>query len=126
MRNKLTISLAAVTALLVISPAMFGHHGVSDYDMEKLVSWHVTVADFVFVNPHALLTFTWKNDQGKIEEWQGELQSPSMLSRRGHWTKETVKARDQITVFGCPARNGSKTMFLRKIVLANGEEFPGG
>jgi|SRR4029077_11354900 len=126
MRNKLTIFLAAVTALFVISPAVFGHHGVSDYDMEKLVTWHVTVADFVFVNPHALLTFTWKNDQGKTEEWQGELQSPSMLARRGHWTKETVKAGDQITVFGCPARNGSKTMFLRKIVLANGEEFPGG
>jgi hypothetical protein len=94
--------------------------------MSNLVTWHVTVADFLFVNPHALLTFTSKNDQGKVEEWQGELQSPSMLSRRGHWTKETVKTGDQITVVGCPARNGSRTMFLRKVVLANGEEFPGG
>jgi hypothetical protein len=126
MRNKSIIFLAAVTAFFVISPAMFGHHGVSDYDMANVVTWHGTVTDFLFVNPHALLDFTRKNDQGKIEEWQGELQTPNMLSRRGHWTKDTVKAGDQITVVGCPARNGSKTMFLRKVVLSNGEEYPGG
>jgi hypothetical protein len=126
MRNKLIIYLAAVTALFVISPAMFGHHGVSDYDMTNVVTWHGTVTGFLFVNPHSLLDFTRKNDQGKVEEWQGELQSPSMLARRGHWTKDTVKAGDEITVVGCPARNGSRTMFLRKVVLSNGEEYPGG
>jgi hypothetical protein len=126
MRKKLTIFLAAVTAFFVISPAMFGHHGVSDYDMANVVTWHGTVTGFLFVNPHSLLDFTRKNDQGKVEEWQGELQSPSMLARRGHWTKDTVKAGDEITIVGCPARNGSKTMFLRKVVLANGEEYPGG
>jgi hypothetical protein len=126
MRIKPAIYLAAVTALFLISPAMFGHHGVSDYDMANVVTWQVTVTDFVFVNPHALLDFARKNDQGKTEEWQGELQSPNMLSRRGHWTKDTVKAGDQITILGCPARNGSRTILLRKVVLSNGEEFSGG
>jgi hypothetical protein len=126
MRNRLAICLAAVAVLLVISPVMFGHHGVSDYDVANVVTWHVTVTEFLFVNPHSLLGFTRKNDQGKIEEWQGELQSPSMLSRKGHWTKDTVKTGDQITIFGCPARNGSKTILVRKVVLTNGEEFPGG
>ena len=64
MRNKLTTCLATVTALFVISPAMFGHHGVSDYDMANVVTWHVTVTEFLFVNPHALLSFSRKNDQG--------------------------------------------------------------
>ena len=126
MSNRLAACLAAVAALLVISPVMFGHHGVSDYDVANVVTWHVTVTEFLFVNPHSLLGFTRKNDQGKIEEWQGELQSPSMLSRKGHWTKDTVKTGDQITIFGCPARNGSKTILVRKVVLTNGEEFPGG
>jgi hypothetical protein len=126
MRNKLAPCLAAVTALFVVSPVMFGHHGVSDYDVANVVTWHVTVTEFLFVNPHSLLGFTRKDDQGKIEEWQGELQSPSMLSRRGHWTKDTVKVGDQITILGCPARNGSKTLLVRKVVLSNGEEFPGG
>jgi hypothetical protein len=126
MRNKLVACLAAVVVLLAISPAMFGHHGVSDYDMANVVTWHVTVTDFLFVNPHALLNFTRKNDQDKIEEWQGELQSPNMLARKGHWTKETVKAGDEITILGCPARNGSKAILLRKVVLSNGDELPGG
>ena len=105
---------------------MSGHHGVSDYDMANVVTWHVTVTEFLFVNPHALLTFTRKTDQGKNEEWQGELQSPNMLSRRGHWTKVTVKTGDQITILGCQAKNGSKAILLRKVVLSNGEEFTGG
>src|SRR5215469_1837192 len=124
--RKPAIFVAAVTALFVMSPVMFGHHGVSDYDMATVVTWRVTVTDFLFVNPHALLGFTRRNDQDKNDEWQGELQSPNMLSRRGHWTKDTVKKGDQITVVGCPARNGSRTMLLRKVVLSTGEEFPGG
>ena len=125
MRNRSAIFLAAATVSFLIAPAAFGHHGVSDYDMGIVVTWHVTVTDFVFVNPHALLDFTRKNEQDKIEDWQGELQSPNMLARKGHWTRDTVKNGDQITVFGCPARNGSKTMLVRKVVLSNGEEFPG-
>jgi hypothetical protein len=125
MRIKPAIFLMAIPAFFMTSSVMFGHHGASDYDMATVVSWHVTVTDFLFVNPHALLDFTRKNDQDKIEEWQGELQSPNMLSRRSHWTKDTVKAGDQITVFGCPAKNGSKTMFVRKVVLSTGEELSG-
>jgi hypothetical protein len=126
MRNKIVTCLAAVAILLAISPVAFGHHGVSDYDMANVVTWHVTVTDFQFVNPHALLDFSRKNDQDKVEEWQGELQSPNMLARRSHWTKDTVKTGDQITIFGCPARNGSKTILLRKVVLSSGEELSGG
>ena len=119
---------SGLLVLILLATASTGsaHHGVSDYDTNTVVSWKVTVTDFQFVNPHSLLDFTRKVDDGKTEEWQGELQSPSMLSRRGNWTRETVKGGDQITVFGCPARNGSKTMLLRKIVLADGREFPGG
>jgi hypothetical protein len=126
MKNKMVPCLAAFVVLFASSPVTYGHHGVSDYDMANVVTWHVTVTGFVFVNPHALLNFTRKNEQGKVEEWQGELQSPNMLARKGHWTKDTVKTGDEITIFGCPARNGSKAILLRKVVLSSGEEFTGG
>jgi hypothetical protein len=127
MKNKLIIFyLAAAIALFVISPAAFGHHGISDYDLAQVLTLHVTVTEFQFVNPHSLLGFTRKNDDGKMEEWQGELQSPSMLARHSHWTKDTVKPGDQITIVGCPAKNGSKTFLVRKVVLASGEELTGG
>jgi hypothetical protein len=123
---RTVVAVAVLTLFTIRPPVMFGHHGVSDYDMANVVTWHVTVTEFLFVNPHALLSFSRKNDQGKIEEWQGELQSPNMLSRRGNWTKDTVKTGDQITILGCQAKNGSKAILLRKVVLSNGEEFPGG
>lgn len=124
-RRLMTWTFAAVLVLMGASDGL-AHHGVSDYDTNNVVSWKVTVTDFQFVNPHSLLNFTRKTDDGKAEEWQGELQSPSMLSRRGNWTRDTVKAGDQITIFGCPSRNGSKTMLVRKVVLADAREFPGG
>ena len=123
---RTVVVVAVLTLFTVLPPVMSGHHGVSDYDMANVVTWHVTVTEFLFVNPHALLSFSRKNDQGKIEEWQGELQSPNMLSRRGNWTKDTVKTGDQITILGCQAKNGSKAILLRKVVLSNGEEFTGG
>ena len=126
MRKKPIIYLTAAIALFMISPAVFGHHGISDYDVAQVVTWHVTVTEFQFVNPHSLVAFTRQNDQGKMEQWQGELQSPSMLARHGHWTKDTVKRGDQITIVGCPAKNGSKTLLVRKVVLSSGEELTGG
>jgi hypothetical protein len=125
MKNRLLICLVVVIGFITTSAPLLGHHGNSDYDLTKQVSLHATVTEFLFVNPHSLLNFTVKDDQGKLEEWQGELQSPSMLSRKGHWTRDTVKPGDQITVVGNPVKNGSNNMLVRKIVLADGQEFPG-
>src|SRR3981189_1939553 len=126
MRNKLATCVATVTALFVISPAMFGHHGVSDYDMANVVTWHVTVTEFLFVNPHALLSFSRKNEQATNEDSPEALQSPHMLSRRGNWTKDTVKTGDQITHLHDRQSVGSWGVQLDCLVLSNGEEFPGG
>lgn len=125
MRNRQAV-VAFILTLLVIPGAALGHHGVSDYDTAHVVTWQVTVSEFEFTNPHSLLSFTRQTESGEIEQWQGELQSPSMLARRGHWAKDTVKPGDRITIFGCPAKNGSKTMLVRKVVLANGDEYPAG
>ena len=103
MKHKPAIVLVAVAAVFMMSPAMFGHHGVSDYDMTTVVTWHVTVTDLLFVNPHALLEFSRKNDQDKMENWQGELQSPNML-----------------------AKYGSRTLLVRIVILSSGEELTGG
>jgi hypothetical protein len=126
MKNAFLICIALAATFLATSTPLFAHHGNSDYDRTKEVTFHATVTDFLFVNPHSLLFFTVKDSQGKLEEWQGELQSPSMLSRKGHWTKDTVKPGDQITIVGNPVKNGSKNLIVNKVILADGQEFPGG
>ena len=125
MRNGWTRCFVIVAVLLSGSSSIFGHHGNSDYDLKNQVTLRVTVTDFLFINPHSFIKFTAQNDQGNTDEWQGELPSPGLLARRAGWTKDTVKPGDQITVIGSPAKNGSHTMQIKKIVLANGQEMPG-
>jgi hypothetical protein len=108
----------------LISIPMFAHHGASEYDMTKIVTLAGTVKQLQFVNPHTLLVFTVKEDGGKAIEWEGELPSPNLLSRRG-WSRSTLKPGDQVTVIGAPAKNGEKGMQVKKLVFPDGHELPG-
>ena len=117
-RAALTISF------FLISIPLLAHHGASEYDMTKIVTLHATVTELLFVNPHTMLTFTAKDDSGKAIEWQGELPSPNLLSRRG-WSRSTFKPGDQVTVIGAPAKNGEKGMQVKKLVFPDGHELPG-
>ena len=108
----------------LISIPLLAHHGASEYDMTKIVTLPGTVKELQFVNPHTLLTFTVKEESGKASEWQGELPSPNLLSRRG-WSRSTLKPGDQVTVIGSPAKNGEKGMQVKKLVFPDGHELPG-
>jgi len=111
-------------AIFLISVPLLAHHGASEYDMTKIVTLAATVKELQFVNPHSLLTFTVRDDSGKASEWQGELPSPNLLSRRG-WSRSTLKPGEQVTVIGSPAKNGEKGMQVKKLVFPDGHELPG-
>jgi len=121
MRNKLMLSLLALGVLFVLSGPAFAHHGGAAYDTSKTVTVTGTVTDFQFVNPHVLIAMDVKDPStGKTERWEGELTSPNHLSRAG-WTKNTLKPGDQVTLSGGPAKSGSPTMVIRK-VMKDGQE----
>jgi len=115
---------ALTIGLLLISVPLWAHHGATEYDMTKIVTLSGTVKELQFVNPHTLLSFTVKDDSGKAIEWQGELPSPNLLSRRG-WNRSTLKPGDQVTIIGAPAKNGEKGMQVKKLVFPDGHELPG-
>ncbi|HLJ13376.1 MAG TPA: DUF6152 family protein [Bryobacteraceae bacterium] len=120
-------------AIVFFAPALalplFAHHGQATYDETKLETVMGTVSDFEFTNPHALLYLDVKNGKGQIEKWTGEGTSPNMLVREG-WDRKTIKPGDMVTATGHPARNGSNSMRIEKVVLPNGKELsfegPGG
>jgi uncharacterized protein DUF6152 len=120
MRTKLVLSLISLGILSILSGPAFAHHGSAAYDMTKSVTVTGTVTDFQFVNPHVLIAMDVKDPSGKVEKWQGELTSPNHLSRAG-WNKNTLKPGDQVTFIGGPAKSGSPTMWIRKI-MKDGEE----
>src|ERR1700730_5927463 len=86
MNSGRIIRVALTVTFFLISVPLLAHHGASEYDMTKIVTLTATVKELQFVNPHTLLVFNVKDDSGKTAEWQGELPSPNLLSRRG-WSR---------------------------------------
>jgi Family of unknown function (DUF6152) len=124
MKSRWITRVALIVTIFLTSIPLLAHHGASEYDMTKIVSLRATVTELQFVNPHTLLVFAVKDDSGKASEWQGELPSPNLLSRRG-WSRSTLKPGDQVTVIGAPAKNGEKGMQVKKLVFPDGHELPG-
>ena len=125
MKVKPFVLIAVLVSLLFNSGSAFAHHGTANYDMTKVVTVKGTITDFQFINPHTLILFDVKNDKGVIEHWQAEATSPNHLVRAG-WSKDIIKAGDQITISGFRAKNGSTVMRFQKMVLANGQEISEG
>jgi|SRR5712692_4391861 len=113
---------ALAVSFLAVSTPIFAHHGASAYDSKKVTTLKGTVTEFQFMNPHSEIFIEVKNTDGKVEKWTAEAASMVTMARLG-WTKTIFKPGDQITVVGNRAKNGSPTMRLSKVVLANGKEF---
>jgi hypothetical protein len=109
--------------LMVGSLPVIAHHGAAEYDNTKTISLQGTVTALQYLNPHALILFTVKDDEGQTAEWTAELQSPNLLSRRG-WSRSTLKPGDQVIITGRPVKNGAKAMTGQKVVFTDGRETP--
>jgi hypothetical protein len=120
-----TASLVAILLGIVSAGgSAFAHHGAAAYDRTITLTLKATVTEFIFRNPHIILSFDAPDDQGKVVHWSAEGGSSTGLARRG-WTWKTLKAGDQITVVGNPARGMEgkemRVMALTRVILANGE-----
>jgi hypothetical protein len=111
--------------LLAVTGTVSAHHGAAAYDMAQQVTVKGVVTECRFINPHVLIFMDAKDASGNVTKWQGELTSPNRLSREG-WTKNTVKAGDEITVTGGPSKSGAHSMWILKISNAIGELKIGG
>ena len=116
-----TLAIAAAFGLLVLCATALAHHGTASYDTTKTVTVKGSVTDFQFMNPHVLLFLDAKDDKGTVQKWQGELTSPNHLARNG-WSKNSLKAGDDVTVAGFPAKNGANSVWITKVMLADGTE----
>jgi hypothetical protein len=121
MKSKLAILLAVFFFLEMISVPIFAHHGNSAYDMSKSVPVKATVTKFEYSNPHTQIYYDVTDDKGDVEHWVAETTNPAMLNRVG-WSKDSLKAGDQVTLFVNPNKVGAKVTFLQKVVFTDGKE----
>jgi hypothetical protein len=95
-----------------VSFPSFAHHGSSAYDISKLITAKATVTGLNWGNPHCTLKFDITDEKGVTTPWTLELYNPLWMARAG-WTKDTLKAGDEIVVTFHPAKNGSGNGYIR-------------
>jgi hypothetical protein len=120
MRNLHLHIAGLLVALLLIASPLSAHHQAGVYDREHVTTVDGTVTQVEFVNPHTRIRVQVKEDDGETYEWVVETAPPVMLRRIG-WDKDSLKRGDEVTISGFRARNGSRHMSVRKLVLPNGQ-----
>jgi hypothetical protein len=120
MKSKPPISFALVVGVLTVCGIAFAHHGATSYANNVVVLKDATVTKFVWANPHTIVLFDVKEENGNVSHWAGEAGSPSAVGLLG-WTKSSLQPGDMITVYIYPAKSGSPVGRLNKIVFADGK-----
>jgi hypothetical protein len=121
--NALASFAGTAIVLLMLSFPAAAHHGTAAYDDEHPVTLNGTVTEFNWANPHVQIYFDVKDSKGNVAHWSVETLSPGKLARSG-WSKDSLKAGDQITITVWAAKSGAPVGFMRKLVLAGGKELP--
>jgi hypothetical protein len=120
MKRMGPISFALLVGVLTVCGTGFAHHGATSYTNNVVVLKDATVTKFVWANPHTIVLFDVKDDNGNVSHWAGEAGSPSAVGLLG-WTKSSLQPGDVITVYIYPAKSGSPVGRLNKIVFADGK-----
>jgi len=117
------ISLLVTLGLLATPVALLAHHGGAFYDETKVVVVRGVVTDWVWSNPHCLLSFDVKDDKGNTVHWTAEVSNPPDMVARG-WSRKMFKMGDDVTISMVVAKNGEPVGRIARVVI-NGKTFEG-
>ena len=89
------------------------------YVKKAIMLKDATVTKFMWQNPHTLVLFETKDDNGDIAYWAGEAGSTGMIRLLG-WNKYSLRSGDVVTVYMWPSKFDSRAGRIEKIVLEDG------
>ena len=121
MRSKVIAALVLAVGLVTFSVPLFAHHGTAAFQNDKKVTAKGTVAEWLWSNPHCLLSVDVKGDDGKVTPWMIEAAAPNALLRRG-WTKQSLLAGTEILVEGYQAKDGANRANGSIITFTDGKK----
>jgi hypothetical protein len=119
MRRRLVIVSVIAVGLLIPFP-LAAHHGSAAFETGKKVVLKGTVNQWVYSNPHCLLTLDVKGEDGQMVQWIAEGQAPNVIFPVGY-RKDSFKAGDQVSVTVEPVKNGRPMGRILQAVLADGK-----
>jgi Family of unknown function (DUF6152) len=117
MRFK-SIALAAAAAALLSIPA-WAHHSHTNYNTDQFITLSGTITEVAWTNPHVWIYMEVANAQGRPQMWALEGGSPTSLMRGG-WQRDSMKARDKVSVRCHRLRDGSDGCLLGFVTNING------
>jgi len=120
MDKKIALVAAVVVVLVGMSMPLFAHHGTSVFDTSKTLTLKGSVTAWDWSNPHCLLQFDVKNEDGQLVHWIAETQNPGNMVYAG-WAKSSFKPGDEVTVTLVPAKNGRPFGHINQVLLPNGK-----
>jgi hypothetical protein len=120
MRTKVIAALVLAVGVVTLSVPLMAHHGTAAFQNDKKVTAKGTVAEWLWSNPHCLLSVDVKGDDGKVVRWVGETQNPVSMTNVG-WSKAAIKVGDEVTITILPVKNGMPLGRLVSVVLPNGK-----
>jgi hypothetical protein len=98
------------------------HHAFSPvYDEGRTITVEGVVTEFRFINPHALMSMDVTDASGTVMKWTVEFGGRLNLSEVG-WTEKSITPGERLRVIGNPTHTGSRRMFFRRIIRADGSE----
>jgi hypothetical protein len=132
MRKTVAVVFAAGLLLVAAAPVWAHHAFAAEFDSEKPIKLKGTVTKMEWINPHAWIHISVKNDDGTATDWMIEAAAPNSLLRRG-WTKNSLPNGTEILVEGFQAKdasnraNGSVITFVdgRKLFIGSPANDPG-
>ena len=116
---KTLLGVVAVVLALVSVPLAAHHAWPVSY--AQLVTVKGTVTEFMWGNPHPMITLEVRTDDGKMEKWLVGGPAVTRMEANG-WTRTTVKPGDVITGVGYQFSDGKKIVRLEHVLLADGKK----
>jgi len=121
MRSKPIAALVLALGMATVTIPLFAHHGTAAFENGTKVTLNkAVVTEWIWSNPHCLLQFDVKGDDGKVVHWVGETQNPVSMTDRG-WSKAAIKAGDEVTIVMLPVKNGMPLGRVVSVTFPNGK-----
>ena len=126
MRFRFLPSWGLGVCFLIACVPLLAHHGGNNYDTSKpVILKGATVTNFYWTNPHVILQFDAKDEQGNVQHWSAEASNPSTLQLKG-WSQLSFQKGDTVTIYVFQTKTGRPVGRLNKAILADGTELRDG
>jgi hypothetical protein len=107
-----------VAGVILTAGRSTAHHSfAAEFDAKKPIKLTGIVTKLEWTNPHVWFYINVKDEKtGEVTNWGAEMGPPHGLQRQG-WRRDTLKPGEEVTVEGSLAKNGTKRMNARSVIV---------